>query len=314
MKFLRISFRVFICCAVLFCVSLNGNAQSENVPNKKPIQHSFFIAGPSFTGIIGEGGEELWNSGKPGARDGYVLPGGNILICWADEVREYDQNKKIIFTYKRVDPDAELGTAVRLENGRTLITESGKEPRLIEVDRSGKITISVPLQPETDNVHMQTRMARKLDNGNYLVPHLLAFSVKEYDPLGRVVSSLRTDLPDIGGRQAENWPFTAIRLENGNTLITLTHGNKTVEVNEQGRVVWQISNEDVKGRPFQDPCGAQRLPNGNTVIASYGAKEGMKLFEVTRQKELVWSYSGHTAHEFQILTTNGIPLEGTPQK
>ena len=30
-------------------------------------------------------------------------------------------------------------------------------------------------------------MARKLPNGNYLVPHLLAFKVKEYTPEGKVV-------------------------------------------------------------------------------------------------------------------------------
>lgn len=313
MKLLRF-FSVWICFIVLSCVTRSGSAQPEEVSEDKPVKHSFFIAGPSFTGIIGEEGQELWNSGKPGARDGYVLPGGNILICWSDEVREYDPNNQIIFTYNRSSPDTELGTAVRLENGHTLITESGKQPRVIEVHRSGKVVVSVPLQPETENVHMQTRMARKLENGNYLVPHLLAFAVKEYDAHGRIVRTLRTDMRDIGGRQAENWPFTAIRLENGNTLVTLTHGNKAVELNEQGKIVWQISNDDVEGRPFVDPCGAQRLANGNTVIASYGAKEGMKLFEVTRDKELVWSYSGHTAHEFQILTTNGIPLEGTPLK
>jgi len=78
--------------------------------------------------------------------------------------------------------------------------------------------------------------------------------------------------------------------------------------------VWKVSNLDVKERPFQDPCGIQRLPNGNTVIASYGAKQGVKLFEITPNKELVWSYSQYGAHEFQILTTNGTPLNGPPLK
>jgi hypothetical protein len=40
------------------------------------IRHSFFIAGPTFTGIIAEDNSEVWNSGRPGARDGYVLPSG----------------------------------------------------------------------------------------------------------------------------------------------------------------------------------------------------------------------------------------------
>ncbi|MFM9115521.1 MAG: hypothetical protein ACKOU6_05100, partial [Planctomycetota bacterium] len=37
----------------------------------EPIKHSFFIAGPSFTGIIDEEGKEGWNAGRPAARDGY---------------------------------------------------------------------------------------------------------------------------------------------------------------------------------------------------------------------------------------------------
>ena len=161
---------------------------------------------------------------------------------------------------------------------------------------------------------MQTRMARKLTNGNYLAPHLLAFAVKEYQPDGKVVSVFNTDLPDLGGREAENWPFTAIRLENGNTLVTLTHGNKVVEFDANGKVVWKVTNADVRESPFVDPCGAQRLPNGNTVIASYGAQKGIKLFELTPDKTMVWRYEGHRVHHFQILTTNGKPLKGIPFK
>ncbi|WP_425235487.1 hypothetical protein [Ulvibacterium sp.] len=278
------------------------------------IKHSFFMAGPQFTGIIDEAGEELWNSGRPGARDGYVLESGNILICWADEVLEYNTKKEVVFSYKRAEKSMELGTAVRLQSGNTMITESGARPRIVEVDTKGKVVQSVPLLPETDNVHMQTRMARKLENGNYLVPHLLAFAVKEYNSDGEVIHSFRTDLEDLGGRADENWPFTAIRLPNGNTVITLTHGNKIIEMDPEGKVVWKVDNTDLEENPLADPCGAQRLPNGNTVIASYGAKEGVKLLELDKYKKMIWTYSGHNVHHFQILTTNGKPLLGKPLK
>jgi hypothetical protein len=283
----------------------------DNVEGEKPIRHSFFLAGPQFTGIVGEKGEEIWNAGKAGARDGYVLPNGNILICWADEVKEFNSKKEVIFTYPRKTAEMELGTAVRLANGNTMITESGTAPQIVEVDKTGKVIAATPIQPETDNIHMHTRMARKLKSGNYLVPHLLAFAVKEYDAKGNVVKVFKTDLNELDGREAENWPFTAIRLDNGNTVTTLTHGNKVVEFDAAGKVVWKVSNDDIAEHPFQDPCGAQRLPNGNTVIASYGAKEGtIKLFEISRDKKIVWSYSGYNVHDFQILTTNGAPVTG----
>lgn len=280
-------------------------------------RHSLFIAGPTFTGILDEAGKEVWDAGRAGARDGSVLANGNVLICWADEVRELTRDRKeTVFHYQLSKENQELGTAQRLADGKTLITELGAKPVLLEVEPDGTVSRRVPLQPETENAHMQTRMARKLANGNYLVPHLLAFKVKEYDPAGNVVSELTTDREELGGRAAENWPFTAIRLANGNTLVSLTHGNKIVEFDPAGRIVWSASNEDVPGRPFDDPCGAQRLPNGNTVITSYHAKEQegvIKIFELTPDKKMVWNYSGpHRAHELQVLTTDGQPLAGTP--
>ena len=276
------------------------------------IQHSFFVAGPSFTGIIDEKGKETWNSGRAGARDGFVLEDGNVLIAWGDEVKELTREHEVVFHYKKSAENGELGTCARLENGNTLITELGVKPRLLEVDAKGEIVVEVPLQPETDNAHMQTRMARKLANGNYLAPHLLAFKVKEYSPSGEVLKVFKTDLVELGGKAAKNWPFTAIRLANGNTLVNLTNGNKTIEMNAKGEVVWKVSNEDYEDDPFADPCGAQRLPNGNTVIASYAAgPDKVKLFEVTRDKKIVWRYMGpHRVHHFQVLTTNGKPLKG----
>ena len=296
-----------------------AGAKKEASKSDSAVRHSFFVAGPTLTGIVGEDGQVVWDAKKRGARDGYVLPNGNVLICWSDVVKEFEaESKKVIFEFKRREGVKELGTVERLADGRTLVTELGPKPMLLEVDASGKVAVEVPLQPETNNAHMQTRMARKLASGNYLVPHLLAFAVKEYTPEGKVVRTHKTDLPELGGRKGRNWPFTAIRLPNGHNLYNLTNGNKTVEMDAEGKVVWKASNKDfpkIKNL-FADPCGAQRLPNGNTVIASYGArgKDQIKMFEITRDKKLIWSQTRYKAHHFQILTTNGKPIEGPPLK
>lgn len=62
-------------------------------------------------------------------------------------------------------------------------------------------------------------------------------------------------------------------------------------------------------------CGAQRLPNGNTVITSaihgkpVGTGDRVKAFEVTPAKTLVWSIPGATAKgnmgNIQILDVPG---------
>jgi len=239
-----------------------------------------------------------------------------VRVAFSDRVEEVTRDKRVVFAYALDPQNREIGTAQRLYGGHTLVTELGPRPRLLEVRPDGTVARQVALQPETDNAHMQTRMARQLRNGNYLVPHLLAFAIKEYSPDGRVVRTFRTDFDDLGGRPAENWPFTAIRLDDGNTVASLTHGNKVIELDPSGAVVWKVTNDDVKGL-FKDPCGAQRLANGNTVVGSHAATTGISMVEVTRDRTIVWTSDHPLAagvHHFQILTTNGRPEPGMPLK
>ncbi|MFC4544412.1 aryl-sulfate sulfotransferase [Halosolutus amylolyticus] len=50
------------------------------------------------------------------------------------------------------------------------------------------------------------------------------------------------------------WPRDADRLPNGNTLITDTHGNRVIEVDESGEIVWQVEST----LPYE----AERLETG----------------------------------------------------
>lgn len=301
----------------LILVALSGSVfslWSADGDSLSVIRHSYLVLGAK-TAILGEDGQAVWEY-DGGSRDGFVLPGGNVLIAYSDRVVEVTRERIVVFSYQRSKENGEIGTAQRLYNGNTLVTELGARPRLLEISPQGNIVLDVPLQPETDNAHMQTRMARQLRNGNYLVPHLLAFAVKEYSPDGKVVRTFKTDLDELGGRKAENWPFTAIRLDNGNTVVSLTHGNKVVELNPLGGIVWKVTNDDVGGL-FKDPCGSQRLANGNTVIGSHAANKGISMVEVNHGKKIVWT-SDHplaaSVHHFQILTTNGKPEPGMPLK
>ena len=303
---------------VLACAALAVNAAppspAADVSADAPVRHSYLVLGGK-TSIIGEDGAVAWDY-RGGSRDGFVLPGGNVLVAWSDRVEEVTPDKRVVFSYVRSADNAEIGTTQRLYDGTTLVTELGAKPRLLRVDAKGAVVQSTTLVPETDNAHMQTRMARELRNGNLLVPHLLAFAVKEYTPEGAVVRTLRTDLPELGGRAAENWPFTAIRLDSGDTLVALTHGNKVVEFAPNGSVVWKVTNDDVGGR-FKDPCGCQRLANGDTVVGSHAANEGVSMIEVTPDRRIVWTSDHPNAagvHHFQILTTNGRREPGMPLK
>ena len=185
------------------------------------IRHSIVISGPR-TFELNEGDEIVWDYGER-SKDMTKLENGNYLITFKDEVIELTPTKKVVWKYVRT-MNTEFMSAQRLSDGKTLVTELGDQPRLVEVNRKGKVTAVIPLKPETDNIHMQTRMARKLPNGNYLVPHRIMPFVKEYDKTGKVVHTFRLDLPELGGPEARNGSFAAVRLDDGSTVITCASG------------------------------------------------------------------------------------------
>ena len=281
------------------------------VPPKSDITHSFIAFGAE-TYIMSAEGKVVWTY-PANTRDGWVLPNGNVLMA-VSKGKEYPGGAVVevkrdgtkVFEFK--GSQAEVNTVEQLDNGNLLLTEAGPKPRLLEVNRQGEIKVEFPIQCQLTNFHMQSRMSRKLPNGNYLVPQLLDKVVREYDKTGKIVWEVKTP----------NWPFTAIRLANGNTVINCTYGNMSIEVDPQGKTVWQLTNDDLPAPLIKDACGGQRLPNGNTVITSYGSRgKGVKLTEVTPGKKIVWTYEdekNHGIHHFQILDTNGTPLAGKPMK
>ncbi|MBA4188060.1 MAG: hypothetical protein C0467_08575 [Planctomycetaceae bacterium] len=269
-----------------------------------PITHAFLVTGGE-TFITDGSGKATWKY-PLSTRDGWVLDNGNVLLALSKNkeypggaVVEVNADGKVLFEFKGTQ--SEVNTVQPLGDGKVMLTEAGPKPRLLEVDREGKVLIDVPLTAQTKDIHLQTRMARKLANGNYLVPQLLDKVVREYDAKGKVIWEVKTP----------NMPFTAIRLPDGNTLIGCTHGNMVIEVDKDGKEVWRVTNDDLEGKPLSDTCGVQRLENGNTVIASYRATaKQVKLTEVTREKKIVWTYTDDRKagiHHFQILDAKGKP-------
>ncbi|MCA9062053.1 MAG: PQQ-like beta-propeller repeat protein [Planctomycetaceae bacterium] len=292
--------------------------------NAQETTHSFLACGQK-TYIMGADGNPTWT--YPAAtRDGYVLEDGTVILTLSKSERYRggavisiapDGSETLIWK----GTQSEVNSAQPTADQTLIITEAGANPRLLEVSATGDVLVEFPLACQTDNHHMQTRMARRTSDGTFLAPHLLDFAVYEYSREGKVRAKLETTAPGDTEHKIHTWPFTAIRHGDGHTLVTCTHGNRVVDFDASGRVVWTLTNEDLPGNWLQDPCGAQVLPNGNIVITSYAAGQAdpnaPKLFEVNRDKKVLWQYADGQKvgiHHFQIITTNGEKLRGLAQK
>jgi len=275
-----------------------------------PTKRAFLMLGGA-TQILDADGKVTWKYPAE-TRDGWVLPNGHVLLTLAKSktypggaVIEVTRDLKVVFEYKGTQ--AEVNTAQRLPDGRTMLTEAGANPRILEVDATGRIQVEIPLRCSAKDPHFQSRMTRKQPNGHYLVPQDKL--VRELDPAGKVVWEYQAPASKL-----DNRTFCALRNAAGHTLVSLTVGNQVVEVDAAGKVVWELKAGDLPGVPINRTTALAWLPNGNVVLSNYAARAPHpKLIEITRDKQVVWTYVDDTkfgVHEFQLLDADGKPLAG----
>ena len=153
----------------------------------------------------------------------------------------------------------------------------------------------MPLTVEKPSAHRDTRLARKLDNGHYLVCHEADGMVREYDGDGKVVWSYALDLdgrPRTPGHDGHGTEvFGAIRLPNGNTLIAAGNNNRVIEVDPGGQGRLAIGPDELPGIRLFWVTTLQLLPNGSLVVGNcHAGPDNPQLFEVTRDKKVVWTF------------------------
>lgn len=290
---------------------------------KDAIEHRVLAADRGKVAIVNAKGEVEWEvANGHDVHDLALLPNGNILLPTnATTIVEMTPEKKIVWKYVSKPKEGYTGKVEvhafqRLDNDITMIAESGNR-RIIEVDRDGKIVHEVPLTVERPSSHRDTRMARKLENGHYLVCHEGDGKVREYDRAGKVVWTYVLDLadrpraPGHGPEGHGTEVFGAIRLPDGNTLIGGGNNNRVIEVNPEGKIVWSINHDELPGIRLAWVTMIQRLPSGNTVVGNcHAGKDNPQLFEVTRDKKVVWTFKdfktfGNGLAASQVLDVKG---------
>ncbi len=275
--------------------------------------------------IVDPSGKIEWEMPNPEAReihDIQFLPNGNVLYQTGyTTVVEVNKDKQIVWKYdSKLIPEntkrVEIHSFQRLKNGLTMISESGNG-RIIEVDKDGKIVNEIKLKLANPNPHRDTRMVRKTDKGNYLVCQEGEGKVIEYDKTGKIVWQYVMELggrPRSDGHGPEghgNEVFGAIRLKNGNTMLAGGNNNRVLEVNKDGKIVWSIDQKELPGITLAWVTTLIQLPNGNLIVGNTHAnKENPQMFEVTRDKKVVWQFNNWEIFGNNLVAATVINLKG----
>lgn len=258
--------------------------------------------------IVSANGDIEWEVSYKHPQDCWMLPNGHILFCHVSGAIEMTRAKEIVWEYKAAEK-TEVHACQPLPDGRVLIVEAGPS-RIIEVDRAGKIAkeIKLVVPPAAVKVHNQFRGTRKTREGNYLVSRKGEQRVEELDGNGQSLRSFAVpgDVHEV------------ILLPDRHLLIACGDGHKVIEVDANGKVVWELNENEIPGHPLRLMAGMQRLPNGNTVFCNYLGHGHLgtqpHVFELTRDKKVVWAFADHahfkTVNQIQLLDVPGDVTKG----
>jgi outer membrane protein assembly factor BamB len=224
---------------------------------------------------IKEDGTLLWAFPNNNGHDVQLLKNGNILIV-TGEVQEVTPDKKVIWQLGK--PTVEIAEAAqRLENGNTVIADNGKHA-VFEVNPKGEEVWHFDVPNNNKRPQPTMRQVRRLANGNTLICASTEDEVWEVSPEKKIV--WRYKIP---------FPYLAMRLENGNTLISSgdgygsPRGYYVIEVDRDGKTMWKYGGDDAPAdQQLKWPSGFVRLSDGTTYISE---AQGADIRVISRDKK-----------------------------
>ena len=292
----------------------NSTPPPPDLPGKGMGQHPMLYAGEGYNKMfLVNDGKVIWtySTGKGYEYDDFwMLSNGNILFSRMQYLAEVTPDKKVVWRYD-CPTNTEVHCCQPIGLDKVLFIQNGLPPRLMVVNiKTGQVEVdhALPAKSLDDQktVHPQFRRVRYTADGHYLVPMLGMGTngmVVEYDKDFKEVWSYKI-----------HTPWAAVRLKNGNTLITDESDKLTREVNSKGETVWEITAEDLpeQYRFVNAPQTCTRIANGDTILCSRGGSgKGPQLIEVSRDKKVVWVLQDWSvlgpATAVQILDDPGIP-------
>ena len=297
---------------ILLVFAAGAALAEDDLPGRGLAQHPFLYCGTAKAGALPtisilQDGKVQWTyslTARDQLGDCTMLSNGTIVFARGTGASIVRQDKKVIWNYN-APAGTKIHTAFPIDRDRVLVMQNG-DPAVVMVINTLSGSVEQQVSLDTANPKSpggQFGHVRLTPAGNYLVPHMDLNKVVEYTPDGRTLWQVKAESP-----------WGAVRLRNGDTLISGGVSGYVREVDRSGKIVWEINKNDLPGLPLEDVQEVTRLANGNTLINNH-APDGEKtnaaqLIEVTPDKKVVWALRDYqtlgAATSTQLLDDPGI--------
>jgi hypothetical protein len=219
-------------------------------------------------------------------RDLQIIGNDRLMLSVGDGYAEY--NVKTGAFIKKITTGGTVQSVFRLTPKSTYVGCDGSPATITEVDSTGKQLRKINLA-----VNASIRIVRPTPARTFLVGGKVAGVMCECDSTGTIKWQV----------QAGGEPYMALRLPNGNTLISSGYGTQMVLADAKGTILKQFpTRADTAGSAFwrlAKPyffAGFQILTNGNIVVANWeghgtgNGGKGVQLIEIDSGLTRVVSY------------------------
>ena len=280
--------------------------QDPSLPGGGLARHPMIYIGEGYNRIlIVNDGKVVWkyDTGRGWELDDiWMLKNGDLLFTRMSWAAKVTPDKRQIWRYDCKEGE-EIHTIQPVGDDEAVMLVSAFPARLVRFNHNtGKIIWEKEIPFDVERVHGQSRRMRITTDNTVLVSHISEHKVVEYS----------LDDMSIVRQFDVHQPWAAIRLQNGNTLITLERERRTIEVDRNDSIVWQVSLDELPEQYRLHDCQSVcRLQNGNTILCSRGdGGKGPQLVEVTPDKQVVWVVNDWQhlgpATSVQILSEKGL--------
>ncbi|SRR5581483_2763127 len=303
-------------------VAAKQPGDTNSLPGNGLAQHDFLYTGEfdtrntNQTLFLVRHGRVVWtyqipikdaNNNLSEFSDIHRLSNGDIVFAYKTGWRKIDKRGRTIYDYqcpKITGPDGkdvldtrgrpywnECHSAQPIGNDKVLFMQNGMPAKLMLFNlKTRKIEMEHVMRTkepvEGRSIHGQFRNVRMTHDGHYLIAHMNLGKVIEYDQNWNEVWSC--DAPSV---------WHAVRLKNGNTLISGNQNAFAREISPKGEIVWELKDGDLPGIKINSVHQAIRLANGDTVICNWtaGVKKPdwpgiVQVIEVNPAKKVVWAF------------------------